>query len=201
MMILEAALWAPSAANAQPWSFVVIRDSKVKEELQKTMAQVGKTVREQYPEFPWSARKISRDPQLISKVPVLVAVCADLHSDVLQKYAILSVQHKKDIISFSVDAAIQNMILMATALGIGSLWLSPVFTEKIKQVLRIPEPLWLVALVALGYPSKHDQGNTWRHPLEKLVHYDKVNSTPREIATTFKEKAKIKSVGIKGGET
>jgi len=175
MMILEAARWAPSAANAQPWEFIVIRDPRVKRDLLNTMTRVGRAVRQRYHEFPWYATP--RDPKLISKVPVVVAVCADFNKEELRKYDILPVEHKKDIISCSVAVAIQNMMLMATALEVGSLWVSPPFTEEIKRLLRVPETLRLVALVALGYPTRHHAEKAWRRPLETMVHYDKFNET------------------------
>lgn len=170
MMILEAARWAPSASNAQPWQFIVIKDPKIKKDLNLTMKKVGSAVRKRHPEFPWSTTP--RDPKLISTVPVVVAVCADYDIEELQRYAIISEEFKKDLISFSIAAAIQNMMLMATALGVGSLWLTKPFTKEIKQLLHIPERLRLVALMALGYPARH-KNKACRRPLETIVHYDK----------------------------
>ena len=175
MMILEGARWAPSPANAQPWKFLVIKDQRVKRNLMNTMKKVGKAVRERYAEFPWG--RTSRDPELISKVAVVVAVCADFNREELRKYNVFPLEHKKESVSNSIAAAIQNMILMATALGVGSLWMTPVSTDEIKQLLRIPETLHLVALVALGYPARDDMEKTTRRSLETVVHYDKFNAT------------------------
>jgi len=172
-MILEAARWAPSGANAQPWKFIVIRNSKVRRDLQNTMDSVGKTVREKYKQFPWGATP--RDAKLISQAPVIVGICADFNRKELRKYDIMPKEHKQEIVMCSIAAAIQNMMLMATALGIGSVWVSPLFTEEIGQLLRIPATLQLVALVPLGYPAKHKQGRMQRRPLKTMVHYNKFN--------------------------
>ena len=170
-MILEAARSAPSGANAQPWEFIVIRNPRVKDDLQDTMDTVGRTVREKYHQFPWYATP--RDAKLISQAAVIVTVCADYNRKELRKYDIMPPEHKKEIVICSIAAAIQNMMLMATALGVGSVWLSPLFTGEIGQLLRIPETLRLVALVPLGYPAKRNQGKMQRRLLKTMVHYNK----------------------------
>ena len=175
MMILEGSRWAPSAANAQPWKFLIIKDRKIKRKLMNTMKKVGQEVRERYAEFPWGTT--SRDPELILKVPVIVAVCANLNREELRKYDVFPLQHKNEIVSNSISAAIQNMMLMATALGIGSLWITPVSTGEIKRLLRIPETLQLIALVPLGYPARGHTKKTSRRSIETIVHYDEIKAT------------------------
>jgi nitroreductase len=81
-------------------------------------------------------------------------------------------KHKREIVNYSIAAAIQNMMLMATSLGVGSLWISPLSTEEIKKLLKIPETLQLVTLVALGYPADDQTGKATRKPLEKMIHYN-----------------------------
>lgn len=175
MMILEGARWAPSPSNAQPWKFLVIKDQKIKRNLMNTMKKVGNAVRERYAEFPWGTT--SRDPELISKVAVIVAVCADFNREELRKYDVFPLKHKKEMVSNSIAVAIQNMMLMATALGVGSLWITPVSTGEIKRLLRIPETLQLIALVPLGYPARGNIKKTSRRSLETLVHYDEIKAT------------------------
>ena len=174
-MILEAARWAPSPSNSQPWEFIVIRDPKVKEDLQNTMDRVAKTVRQKYPQFPWHT--IARDPKMISEAAVIVAVCADFNRKEIAKYNIMPPEHKRNIVSWSVAAAIQNMMLMAAALGIGSVWISPLWVEGITQLLHIPETLELFTLLPLGYPTGSNLGQPRRRPIKTMVHYDKFNQT------------------------
>jgi nitroreductase len=178
MIILEGARWAPSAANAQPWEFLVIKDERAKKNLMNTMKKAGKAVRKRYAQFPWGN---NRDPELISKNAAIVAVCADYNKEELRKYDVFPSDHKKEQVSNSIAAAITNMMLMATALGIGSLWVTPVFTEEIKRLLFIPENMQLAALVILGYPARGVE-RTRRRPLEKMVHYDKFNATYQQGA-------------------
>ena len=175
MMILDGARWAPSAANAQPWKFLVIKDQRIKRKLMNTMKKEGQAVREKYAEFPWGTT--SRDPELISKVPVIIAVCADFNRKELRKYDVFPFQHKKEIVNNSISAAIQNMMLMAAALGIGSLWITPFSTREIKRLLSIPETLQLTALVALGYSARGHIEKIGRRSLETLVHYNEIKVT------------------------
>lgn len=175
-MILEAARWAPSAANAQPWEFIVISDPRVKHSLQNTMSRVASTVRVEYPQFPWHAT--ARDPKLISQAPVIVAVCADFNRKELRKYDVMPLKFKQEIVLSSIAAAIQNAMLMAAALGIGSVWLSPLFTEEIERLFRIPETLQLVALLPFGYPARRNLAGPRRRRLNTMVHYNRFNCTP-----------------------
>lgn len=175
MMILEGARWAPSPANAQPWELIVIKDLGVKKKLLETMRKVGRAVREKYAKFPWDVT--SRDRELISKAPVVVAVCADFHPKELEKYDLLPLEHKKEIVKLSVAAAIQNMMLMATSLGVGSLWVTPLSDEEVKKLLHVPEALQLVALLVLGHPADDALKRVSRKPIEEMMHYDDYSKT------------------------
>ncbi|MEM2431206.1 MAG: nitroreductase family protein [Candidatus Bathyarchaeia archaeon] len=57
---------------------------------------------------------------------------------------------------FMVDVAIamQNMVLAATAEGLGTCWVGSFNEEEVKEMLRIPDDHQAVALLALGYPYK-----------------------------------------------
>lgn len=75
--------------------------------------------------------------------------------------------------TYVLDAAIAgtNMTLMATSLGIGSCWIGAFEEEKLKNILRIPDNLQIIALIAFGYEA----GKTSvppRLPLSGLVHYE-----------------------------
>ena len=74
-------------------------------------------------------------------------------------------------------AAIQNILLAATAIGIGSCWVAgdkKPYCDSIKEVLNIPSSYWLVGLVSLGYPGA---GGAFfagkRKGLKDLLHWQK----------------------------
>ncbi|MCJ7424079.1 nitroreductase family protein [Candidatus Bathyarchaeota archaeon] len=120
--ILEAGRQAPSAANKQPWHFIVLTDSGIKKELSKGMFN-----------------------RFIKDTPITVVGCA--HKDLTAgKWSIVST-----------TIALQNMVVVAWAMGIGSCWVGDFSEEKVKKLLSIPENWNVVALVSFGYPAEKPQ--------------------------------------------
>jgi nitroreductase len=117
--ILDAGRQAPSAANRQPWHFIVVTDPEIKKELSKGMFN-----------------------RFIKGAPVTIVGCA--HKDLIAgKWSIVST-----------TIALQNMVVAAWAMGIGSCWIGDFNEEKIKKLLNIPKSWNIVALVSLGYPAE-----------------------------------------------
>lgn len=82
---------------------------------------------------------------------------------------------------FMVDVAIamQNMVLTATSMGIGTCWVGSFDENQLREMLKIPENYRVVALLALGYPRKKVdiQGKILhlvrrRKKLEKIVSFE-----------------------------
>lgn len=141
--IIEAARLSPSAANYQPWSFVVVKDKTVKERLS-----------EAYPR------------EWLNKAPVIFVACVDPRS----------AWRRKDGEEFwKVDAAIavQNMVLVAYELGLGTCWICAFDEEKVKAAIGIPEEIRVVAITPVGYPAENKGPVTDRKNLSDIVHYDR----------------------------
>ena len=68
--------------------------------------------------------------------------------------------------------ALQNMVIAAWALGIGSCWIGGFKEDKVKQLLKIPDKWKIVALVTLGYPDKTPHVKR-KKPIEKVVSIDR----------------------------
>ena len=85
-----------------------------------------------------------RFSHFIKDSPVVIAGCANVGHILTGKWAI-------------VDAAIamQNMVVAAWALGIGSCWIGSFDEKKVKQLLNIPNSWKVVALITFGYPTEH----------------------------------------------
>jgi len=81
--------------------------------------------------------------RFVKYAPVAIVGCADTKSLLTGKWAV-------------VDAtiAMQNMVIAAWALGIGSCWIGACDEEKVKELLKIPDKWKVVALVTLGYPAE-----------------------------------------------
>jgi nitroreductase len=67
--------------------------------------------------------------------------------------------------------ALQNMVIAAWALGIGSCWIGDFNEEDVKELLSIPEDQKVVALISFGYPAEQP-GSKQKKPLTEIVGYN-----------------------------
>lgn len=123
--ILEAGRYAPSAGNAQPWRFIVVREKHLKQQLAQVCA-------EQH----WMA-----DADVII-TGIGVPAESRGHSD-WQWYPV------------DVAIALQNMVLAATTLGYGTCWIGAFDQQGVKELLEVPPEMHVVALVPIGFPAVH----------------------------------------------
>jgi Nitroreductase len=141
--ILRAAMQAPSAANQQPWEFIVVEDR----EALKKLAQMS-----QY-----------STPVAGSAVTLVL----------LGNFDNLKIS---DAWQQDMGAAAENILLEATHLGLGAVWIGAAIAESsvafIKELYGLPEQVKPFSLIAIGYPD--GQKNTFvdRYKAEK-VHYGK----------------------------
>jgi nitroreductase len=163
--VLEAATHAPSAENAQPWVFVVVRDPAVRERIGALIARM------------WSAsgRERSRArlaPAVfadvdrgatggISGAPVLIVVAGDT-----ERSAPAS-------LPASVFPAVQNLLLAAGAAGLGSaLTTLPTFDDELRALVGLPASIRPLAVVPIGYPTRR-LGPPRRVPVAEKAHRDR----------------------------
>jgi nitroreductase len=78
-----------------------------------------------------------------SDAPTVIVGCADVKSLLTGKWAVVDT-----------TIALQNMVIAAWSLGVGSCWIGAFNEEKVKQLLKIPEKWKVVALVTFGYPAE-----------------------------------------------
>lgn len=157
--IIEAATWAPSGSNSQPWEFLIIRDEVKKKELAKVVQkEIGKIIKEEI--------KNDRDKHLLRsygkyftffyKAPVVIVVYGQGKqsgfSEVVNKYRSKEKIVKSTSFIQSMAASIENMILAAEALGYGTCWMTgPLIAEnELKKVVDIDAQKSLVAIIPLG---------------------------------------------------
>jgi len=143
--ILEAAIWAPSPLNGQPWEFIVITNSDVKE---KILTEGERCRDEAFEKSGWKWMK--RYPvDFLRSAPVIIAVLGDpgkSGADMFLEGGGMAYQH-------ACAAAVQNMHLAAHALGLGSLWYT-LFDKKIMGDILGADPTKVpLALVCIGKPG------------------------------------------------
>ena len=171
--ILEAARWAPSAHNAQPWRFIVLIDTSLKQELSEAMANAW-TADMTEDGTPSETRENTSKASVerFTRAPVLIVACLTMKDMI--KYADESRQKsERDLAVQSLGAAIQNMLLVAHSKNLGACWFcAPIFCkDTVRKVLKIPEDAEPQALIALGYPSEKPRA-PYRKPLENYSYLD-----------------------------
>jgi nitroreductase len=141
--LLEAARWAPSAGNVQPWTFVVAKSQQTKRSL--SLAAYGQ-----------------KD---LEEAPVVIVVCAD-EKRAEQSYG---VRGKTLYCIQDTAAATQNILLTAHALGLGSCWIGAFKEDEVKKIIKAPREMRPVALIPVGYPNETPHARD-RRPLNKIMY-------------------------------
>lgn len=152
--ILQAAILAPSSKNRQPWRFTVV-SGKAKEGVLLAMKH-GLEREKQNPLLPDSAPYLSGAEQtlcIMEQAPVLIFIINPLGTDPRRTlnteervYEICNAQ--------SVGAAVENMCLTATELGLGSLWICDTFFAYPELCSRLEVKGSLAAALAVGYANE-----------------------------------------------
>jgi len=179
-MILEAARLAPSGENAQPWRFIVVKDAGTRKKLgaiagggsgrRFTAEFVTKKMQERFSSLEDEAKKKAAFEKLTSGQ--VSAFLADAPVDLI-------IVGKKDVwdLPFDTSAAIENILLMVTALNLGACWvIAPCIDirdeERIKELLGIPEGFKAISILSIGHPTRPHRPRP-RLPLNEIVFSEK----------------------------
>jgi nitroreductase len=137
--VLEAARWAPSASNKQPWHFIVVRDSDTR----KTLGEIHSHGR------------------FLKESPIVIVVLG--YPEKHPRYHLADPHN-----------AVQNLILSAYSLGLGTCWTGVRDTDiepKFREILDIPKDIRVICAVAMGYPNEERESK--RVPLSEIVSWEK----------------------------
>ncbi|MFX1511951.1 MAG: nitroreductase family protein [Promethearchaeota archaeon] len=151
--LLEAARWAPSAGNLQPLEIVIVKTNSQKKQLVEDAG--GK--------------------RYIASAPVIFVICADL---------IRSSGRYKDrgtalYVIQDTAAATQNILLTATALGLGSGWVGAFDEEKVAKTLELPAKIRPLAIILIGKAAE-DPNPPPRRKISEFAHYETFKSTKQD---------------------
>jgi F420 biosynthesis protein FbiB-like protein len=154
--LLEAARWAPSAHNRQPWRFAVITNPARRVSLARAMGQKFRADLEAdgLPADQIELRAM-RSYQRISQAPALIMLCMSMVD--MDQYRDPERQQSERIMAVqSVALAAQNLLLAAHTEGLGACWLcAPLFCQDIvREELTLPDDWDAMALFTLGYPAE-----------------------------------------------
>ena len=140
--IVDAARFAATARNVQPWEFVVVTNSQTLQ----------------------SISELAENGRFIARAKACIAIfCSDT------KY------YLEDGC-----AATQNILLAATASGIGSCWVAgdkKPYCAEVTQLLNVPSSFKLISLIPLGYPQSDDFFKVSdKRSLKEMLHWEKFSS-------------------------
>jgi len=179
--IIEAARWAPSGYNMQPWDFVVIRDKKIKDTIVQWVRDYHKLImKTESAREPWQQvpQRPSHDPEMDYRVaPVFILVLGDTRTlKGLPTSMRYDAERRQTIHVSSLANAYLYMSLAATTLGLANEWVSSVATAYphclVKDLLGIPTELEIYDMMALGYPAYKLSSRKLMRDKEKMVHHD-----------------------------
>ena len=161
-LVLEAARWAPSWKNTQCWRFIVVRDNDLKNKLADTLIADP------------TAGDRNRSDSAIREAPVVIVVCAEPGKSGYMQGE--QATEKGDWwYLFDVALAMQNLMLVARSLGLGTVCVGLVDTKQAASILKVPDGLRVVAMTPLGYPDQEPKVRP-RKELSEIVFYDSYGS-------------------------
>lgn len=154
--LLDAAMAAPTDANIQPWRFIVITDDEIKAGLYQG----------------------EKHKHMVTTAGAVIVVCGETTRMVKPRDAAENsepVERPNNYWFEDCSAATENLLLAATALDLGAVWLSCYPTERIVDRIRaylgIPANVTPLAIVPVGYPAETPEPKDKWNP--DNIHYDR----------------------------
>ncbi|MHC4063431.1 MAG: nitroreductase family protein [Planctomycetota bacterium] len=121
--MLEAARLAPSAANRQPWRFVLVTEPERRAAL--ASAAVGQ--------------------EFIADAPLIIVACAEPTDH--------DVAPEQSNYPIDVTIALNHAALQAVAEGLGTCWITGFYAAQVKKILDIPPEIGVIQMLIVGYPA------------------------------------------------
>jgi len=142
MKLIDAAQAAPSARNCQPWHFYVVKNKKIQAEL----------------------KECAYNQDFILNSPACIIICADSKRNE-SRYG----ERGKNLYCIQdTAAAVQNILLCAKDMGLGTCWVGAFDEAKAAKILNLPEDFRPVAIIPVGCPAE-DFKPQHRRPVDEIV--------------------------------
>jgi nitroreductase len=197
--IIDAAKWAPSGFNMQPWEFVVVTEEKTRKQIVNLIGENGafhyppmEAKREDWQKEPFKGEP---DPEMDwTTAPVYIILFGDTRTQLGLPMPIRFLyQKRQSIFTSSLASAFLYMHLAATTLGLASMWESGVQNPYVhcllKDLLGVPPEWEPYDMFIVGYPAQQKRKKLLRNT-DRMVHYEKCR--PENIRTDDEIKDWIK---------
>ena len=164
--VIEAGIRAPNGGNQQGWAFVVIKDPEVKKKMAPLYSRVPRP--DHGAPATWSQKNAAVSvgylEEHVADIPVWILACTRSPGDDVMNGA-------------SIYPAVQNMLLAARALGLGSVLTTRVrrgYEDEMREWIGLPDDWVTAAMIPLGWPlDGYEYGPTNRKPASGVTHWDK----------------------------
>jgi nitroreductase len=141
--LLEAARWAPSAGNLQPWEIIIITSDEDRNKLVDSLKM----------------------KDFMRSAPLILVFCADLDRS-SARYA----ERGSSLYAIQdTAAAIQNVLLTATGLGLGSGWVGHFDDDATASLFKLPPNVRPMALIMIGKSAENPEPPP-RREIEDFTH-------------------------------
>ena len=181
--VLEAATWAPTGGNVQPWRIVVVKDRALKEALGKLYNERWIAYSKQRGAISAGApaelraraeRSIAAGDYLgahFGETPVVAVFCFNPKNMAITD----AKQDRPSVVGGgSVYTAVENLLLACRAEGLGCVLTTLLCAcePEVAALLGIPSPWGTAAAIPIGYPMLRGHGPITRRPVEELAFLD-----------------------------
>ena len=144
-LLLETLRQSQSAANKQPWNFILLKKGEARREFEELL---------------------HRDS--FKDAPLIIVACADPDSGWERKYD----GEKYAVVDVTI--AVTDMIAVANSLGLGTCWIASFDPVKTKEVLGIPDNIVPVGIITIGYSDEGEKSwDKPRKSLEEIIHQNR----------------------------
>lgn len=172
-LIVEAGQRAPTACGMQTYSFVLVTDSNLREEIFKAIGR----------------------QRCMEQAPTWIVICADLARQ-LELFKMLKVKTAFSplgrLIPSIVDAvlAAQNMVVAAEALGLGTVFIGSVWDsmKRVAEILKVPNNVLPILLLCIGYPNETPPKRP-RWPRKAVLHENCYAMPSQKLMKEYYQKA------------
>jgi nitroreductase len=187
--VLEAATWAPTGANRQPWRIVVVKDPERKRRLGELYAErwnfASKIYRATLTDLPPEVRQ-SQERMLAAadhlgahfgESPVIAIFCFNPKELAVTD---ANLERVSVVGGGSIYTAVENLLLACRAEGLGCVLTTIlcIVEAQVKQILSIPDPWGTAAAVPIGYPIRRGHGPITRRSIDELTYVDSWGRRP-----------------------
>ncbi len=152
LLCIEAARLAPSACNAQPWTFIVVNDKEEKNKLADL-----------------TANRLLPLNHFTKQAPVHIVIVVEAGNLTAKMGSVIK---KKDFSWIDLGIAAEHFCLQAAEIGLGTCMLGWFKEEKVKELLAIPSQKRVGLIITLGYPASETIRPKQRKSLEKIIRWN-----------------------------